>query len=392
MVNPNDPICVINGEVVTRQQLADECVARRGEEILDALIARKLIEQALKKNNMEVTAAEIEAEIDHVAMTLAHTDRETWLRTLAKDRNISPAQYARDIIFPQLALRKLAKPRVAVTDQDIKDAFESQYGEQLEYRMIVTDKLQHANNLFTELQKNPGSFEHVARNDIRSIDPTTKPAGGKPLEFMRRHSYPREATDRIFRQLVDGDPGDKDDSHKPKDGAISGPIQIAEGAWVIVKREKLHPGQPMDINNPSVREGLKNAIIESKMQQHMEAVMGELVAASAIENRLKGTVKVANQDVPAPAPQLQAKLGEKARQQKELEQSIAPPNTAKTDAAVTATKAAASVPQRKSANVPGLTDQDLKDRDVLLNNPTTPPPAYDPSKDPEKQPQSSSKQ
>src|SRR4051794_15996755 len=43
MVNPSDPIAVVNGEAITRQQLSDECVARKGEEILETLIARKLI-------------------------------------------------------------------------------------------------------------------------------------------------------------------------------------------------------------------------------------------------------------------------------------------------------------------------------------------------------------
>ena len=37
-VNPTDPIATVNGEVISRQQLADECVARKGEEILETLI------------------------------------------------------------------------------------------------------------------------------------------------------------------------------------------------------------------------------------------------------------------------------------------------------------------------------------------------------------------
>src|SRR3954466_16405083 len=34
-VNPPDPIATVNGEVITRQQLSDECVARKGQEILE---------------------------------------------------------------------------------------------------------------------------------------------------------------------------------------------------------------------------------------------------------------------------------------------------------------------------------------------------------------------
>ena len=66
-VNPSDPIAEVNGEPITRQQLSDECIARKGEEILETLVARKLIDQALKANKMEVTSAEVDAEIDNVA-------------------------------------------------------------------------------------------------------------------------------------------------------------------------------------------------------------------------------------------------------------------------------------------------------------------------------------
>src|SRR4051794_16946718 len=61
--NTTDPIAVVNGEIITRQQLADECVARKGQEILDTLIARRLIEQAMRSKKIEVTAAEIDSEI-----------------------------------------------------------------------------------------------------------------------------------------------------------------------------------------------------------------------------------------------------------------------------------------------------------------------------------------
>ena len=46
-VDPNSAIAVVNGQEISRNQLADECVARKGKEILETLINRALIEQAL---------------------------------------------------------------------------------------------------------------------------------------------------------------------------------------------------------------------------------------------------------------------------------------------------------------------------------------------------------
>jgi foldase protein PrsA len=334
---------------------------------------------------MDVTAAEVEAEIDRVALTLAGVDRETWLRTLAKDRNISPAQYARDIIYPQLALRKLATPRVQCTEQDLKDAFESQYGERLVYRMIVVRNLADANHMFNELQKNPGGFENMARNDDRSIDQATKPAGGKPLQPMARHSYPRDATDKVFRQLVDGDPDDKDPDHKPKDGDISGPIQIAEGAWILVKREGLIAAQPHDPNNPQQIQAMKNAIIESKLQQHMELMMGELVQSAEIENRLKGTIKHANQQVPATTPEQQRALAARAAEQEKVAQDAI--QVPKSDGAVSVTAAQAAAAAKRKAGTPGtISEADKQLRAELGKNADAPLPPYDPTKDPDRQP------
>ena len=50
---------------------------------------------------------------------------------------------------------------------------------------------------------------------------------------ITRHAYPQTLSDAAFRQLVDGDPSDKDPTHKPQDGVFTGPIQVGEMAWVI---------------------------------------------------------------------------------------------------------------------------------------------------------------
>ena len=249
-VNPTDAIATINGEVITRQQLADECVARKGEEILETLIARRLIEQAMKAKNLEVTPAEVDQEIDRVAMQTAGVGREAWLRTLAKERGISPIQYARDIIYPALALRKLAAPRVQVTEKDLTESFESQYGAKIRCRIIMVDKLRTAQEIWEELKKNPAGFEKLAQE--RSIDIGSRSLGGLLAEPISRHAYPRNVSSAAFAQLVDGDPNDKDPNHKPKDGDFTGPIQVTESSWVIMMREGLIEAQT---GEPEGREG-----------------------------------------------------------------------------------------------------------------------------------------
>ena len=293
-VNPTDPIAKVNGEVITRQQLSEECIVRKGEEILDTMISRRLIEQALREKKLEVTAAEIDQEIDNVAARVAHISREAWLRTLDKERNISPIQYARDIIFPALALRKLASNRVQVTPADMKNAFDAQYGDKLRVRLIMVDKLLTAQTIWEELRKNPGGFEKLAQE--RSMDSGSRSLGGLLAEPITRHAYPQTISDGAFRQLVDGDPDDKDKAHAPKDGDFTGPMQVAEATWVILKREGVIPAQPVDPKNENVRKGVYEMIYDVKLKEAMSAYFVDLMRNAAIDNQLSGHVKLANEE------------------------------------------------------------------------------------------------
>ncbi len=289
-VNPTDAIALVNGEPITRAQLADECIVRKGQEILDTLIARKLIEQELRRRKLDVTQAEVDREIEDVAMKLGGgLSREAWLRTLDKERGISPAQYARDIIYPTIALRKLAAGRVQVTERDMKDAFEANFGAKLHCRIITVDKQQQAIQLWEELKKNPGAFHNLAKT--HSTDQSTRALGGYLSEPIARHAHPRSVSDPAFEQLVDGDPKDKNPDRAPKDGDITGPIQVNEMAWILIKRETIDPPKNVDPNDKMVRDGLYRQLEDVKTKEAMTKVFEELTEAAKIDNAADGHVQ-----------------------------------------------------------------------------------------------------
>ncbi len=293
-VNPTDAIAVVNGQSVSRQQLADECVARKGKEILELLINRVLIEQALRSRNLEVTAGEIDQEIEIIASRFG-IGREKWLLTLEKERGITPIQYARDIIYPALALRKLCAGRVQVTPKDMQDAFEARYSDKIRCRMIMVDKQTTGMEIWEELKKNPGAFEKLAQD--RSVDPGTRSLGGLLAEPITRHAFPQHLSDAAFRALVDGDPKDRDPSHKPKDGDFTGLIQVSESSWVILRREALLPAAAnVDPKDERVRKQTYEMIYEVKLKEAMGFVFQEILKAAAIENKLTGSIKLANEE------------------------------------------------------------------------------------------------
>ena len=53
---------------------------------------------------------------------------DQWMKLLWQERGIKPDQYANDIIWPSLALRKLAGERLLPTQKELTDAFEMEYG------------------------------------------------------------------------------------------------------------------------------------------------------------------------------------------------------------------------------------------------------------------------
>ena len=294
-VNPGDPIAIVNKEVISRERLASECVARKGEEILETLISRTLIDQALRARKMEVSATEVDQEIDSMAMKMAGVTRDVWLRTLDKERGISPAQYARDIIYPALALRKLAEGRVQVTPKDLEDAFEANFGPRMRCRIIMTNDMTKAKEIWEEVRKNPGGFENIAK--ARSMDTSTRAVGGMLPEPMARHAEPRAVSDKAFAELFDGDPLDKNPAHKPKDGDFTGPIQVHETAWIIMKREGVEGGKTTKtLADPDVRDMLTAQMNDVKLKEKMGEVMQELIASASIDNKLTGQVKMAHEE------------------------------------------------------------------------------------------------
>jgi foldase protein PrsA len=293
-VNPGDAIAIVNGQSISRQQLADECVARKGKEILDLLVNRTLIEQALRSRKLEVNATEIDQAIQNVA-TRFGISREKWLATLEKERGITPVQYARDLIYPDLALRKLCAGRVQVTSKDMQDAFEAQYGDRIRCRMIMVDKQNAGMEIWEELKKTPDRFAKLAED--RSVDPGSRSLGGLLAQPITRHSIPQHLSDSAFRELVDGDPKDRDPSHKPKDGDFTALIQVGESAWVILRREELIPGNKnIDPKDERVRKQTYEMIYEVKLKDAMGVVFQELLKAAAIENKLTGSIKLVDDE------------------------------------------------------------------------------------------------
>src|SRR5205823_348070 len=101
----------------------------------------------------------------------------------------------------------------------------------------------------------------------RSMDSGSRSLGGLLAEPISRHAHPQTVSNAAFYQLVDGDPKDKDPTHKPKNGDITGPIQVAEATWIILRREGVIPAQNADPKDERVKKQTYEMIYEVKLKE-----------------------------------------------------------------------------------------------------------------------------
>ena len=183
-------VAVVNGQQIARQQLAHECLRRFSDEVLDSIVNKHLIWQECQRLNIRITEADVNQEIERMAKKFGlPTDR--WLTMLEQERDITPDKYRRDIIWPTLALRRLASGKIEVTQQELRNAFESEYGEKVKVRMISVSTQEKANQVLQLAQKSPERFGELAKQyseDANSaaarglIPPIRKHVGHKELE------------------------------------------------------------------------------------------------------------------------------------------------------------------------------------------------------------------
>ena len=111
------------------------------------------------------------------------------------------------------------------------------------------------------------------------------------------HAPPENVADAAFAQLVDGDPNDTDKTHKPKNGDVTGPIQASESTWILLRREDLIPAVAnVSLKDENIRKKTYEIVYEVKLREEMGKVFEELIKQAAIENKLVGSIKLADEE------------------------------------------------------------------------------------------------
>lgn len=272
----------VGKESITEDVLARECIARHGKEVLEDLINRVVIQQACEAEGITITQAEVEQEIINIAKRF-NLDPVEWQKMLQAERGISPEQYRMSVIFPMLALRKLAAAPAQdeLSEEELQKEFERQYGERAKVRMIMVENLRRAQECWTKCKRDPESFDKLAQE--YSIDPNSASLGGT-IPPIPHHSGNETVEKEAF---------------KLKPGEISGLIELAAGKYVILKSEG--KTEPVVSKLDDVRDQLVDELKERKVQENIAKVFAKIKENTPVHNLLTNAMSGPDQQSVNPA-------------------------------------------------------------------------------------------
>ena len=307
----------VNDTLITYDDVASECMDRFGKDVLENVVNRTVIQQACASRGIQVTGAEVKQEILRISKRFG-LDTASWYKMLEAERGLNPVQYQRDIIWPLLALKKLAGTEVKVTRADLKKAYDDAYGPKVRAKMIMFDNQRRAEAAWNKLQKTPDEFERLAREE--SIEPQSRALGGT-IPPIRLHSG---ASDQVRKAAF----------KMRKPGEISGIIQVGVSRYVVLQFEGRT--EPVNHRMEDVQAQLHEELIEQEVQTMVARTMKMLREKSRIDNYLTGESSRQVQQVSGSQPAGRAGTAQQAA------------GRATTGRATTKQPARGTTPQRRS--------------------------------------------
>ena len=177
-------LAVVNGQEITRRQVADECMRRFGVDVLESIVNKMLVNDECQRAGIVITEQNVNDEIVNKAKAFGMSG-ERYITLICGQRNITEDRLKNEIIWNELALRTLAQSHIAVAPDELAERVEFEFGEKIQVREIACNSMQSAQQIAATLATDPNAFEELAKK--HSVDPNSAAMGGL-LPPIRRNS------------------------------------------------------------------------------------------------------------------------------------------------------------------------------------------------------------
>ncbi len=258
-------LAVVNGQQITRDHLAKETLNRFGESVTESLVNKYLITVQCQKQGIVVSEQDVDAELEKRAKRYGMS-AERYVELICSERDIKVSKLRNDVIWTELALRRLASSMTQVSEEEIQRQLESEFGPKVQVRAIALNDAARAQQLLAEARANPEQFSRLAIN--HSVDPNSASVGGllPPL----RHNMGQPQLEQVAFAL--------------QVGQISDVLQL-ENQFLFLKCERHYPATQLGEQQLILhRQRIQEEIRESKLGDAAEALFRNMQESSQIVN------------------------------------------------------------------------------------------------------------
>src|SRR5262249_16423273 len=146
--------------------------ARTGAEPLELMAKRRMIDLACQKKGIVVTDAEVEAALADDLKSMNVPSVKDFVNVVLKKYQKTLYEWKEDVIRPKLALAKLCRDQVKVSEEDLRNAFEAHHGEKVECQMIMwpaSEKQRVLTEIYAKIRDTQKAFDEAGRSPARSL-------------------------------------------------------------------------------------------------------------------------------------------------------------------------------------------------------------------------------
>lgn len=262
----NRPVAYIYGNVaVSRAEFGEFLMARGGVDKLELFVNRKIIEHECARHGVTASQKEMEAALVEDLAGLS-VKKEDFVKLVLPRYGKTLYEWMEDVVRPRILLGKLCEKqgRVKVSDEDLKQHFEREYGEKRRVQIVMWpkgDDLKAIQELYGKIRSSQDEFDRAARGQA---NPALAAACGN-IKPIARHTY---GEDKIV----------VDTAFKLQPGEVSEILSTSQGYVVLKMHEVIPPDAKADFEKEKPR--LQKQAYDEKMSQEIPKLFAELKAAA----------------------------------------------------------------------------------------------------------------
>jgi foldase protein PrsA len=266
-------VAEINGADITRADFLKVLYASAGSRVLRQMIGLELAKQMAAAERIQPSKDDLDREYrgvvlklgpdkDTLGKTLTFEDRERLLRGIIRRRGMSFEEFQIGI-EQQAYLRAVAKKKIKITEEMLKEEFDRMFGRKRKVRAIELQDMKVAESIFHRLQKGE-DFATLATK--YSIDFPTAAVGGQLGEIGPKDTkYPEIVVKTAFTL---------------PEKKFSSPMRVETQYWIIKVDQEV---PPVPITMEKVRPHLIEELSARLEKQMIEKMQPELFRNAKIK-------------------------------------------------------------------------------------------------------------